>query len=547
MIKRIIVILLLLPLSAVAQNQDMGFKPPVTDPAFQLQKFNQFYRYLNGMYVDTINNARLIEDAIVKVLSELDPHSAYIAPKEMEDVAQMMGGSFSGIGIEFNILHDTLLVVNTIPGGPAEKVGLLPNDRIVSIDGQPAIGIKQGQVAGKLRGPKGTAVEIEVMRRGENEALQFRIVRDNIPINTIDAAYRLDEHTGYINVNRFAMTTMKEFDEAFLKLGKIDALVLDLRGNGGGILEQSVDMSNFFLKHGSAIVSTEGRMVPAERYVAKKDGKFTKGRLIVLIDESSASASEIVAGAIQDWDRGLIIGRRSFGKGLVQKQFPLPDGSAVRVTVARYHTPTGRAIQRPFVMGEKDDYYASLAKRFENGGDTIAGGDSLIYTTLVRGRKVYGGGGIFPDIYVPVDTTAYTDYWAKLVRRGVMIEWVLTYLDGYREKLESLYPNFESYEQSFRVDSVMVSGLIALGEKRGVPYEAESMSISGKRINLQIKALIAQKLWSMNEYSRVINSDDKVILRAHQALVDWSRDAASISDDNPRKSIPKKSGHPSRP
>ena len=520
--KRILLFFCLFPL--LCWGQRIPRNAAGADPALQLQKFNQFYRYLNGAYVDTINNAKLIEEAIEKILSELDPHSAYISAEDMVPVEESFQGSFSGIGIEFNVLNDTLLVVNTIAGGPSEKVGLLPNDRIVAVDGESVVGIKQARVPKVLRGPKGSVVEIEVLRKGEPEPLHFRITRDDIPINTVDAAYKIDDKTGYIKVNRFAATTMKEVEEAYGQMGKIDALILDLRGNGGGFLDQAVKLGNFFLPEGATIVSTEGRLVPPERFTARTDGVYLKGKVIVLIDESSASASEIVAGAIQDWDRGLIIGRRSFGKGLVQRQFPLIDGSAVRITVARYHTPTGRVIQRPFEKGNQEAYYEAFAKRFEHGADSLKAVDSLRFTTLRSGRPVYGGGGIYPDIYVPLDTTNYSAYWAKLVRRGVISEYVIQYLDKHRSELQRTYPTFEKFQTSFAVTPDMIQQLVALGEKREVASDPEGLKTSGGAIALQIKALIAQKLWDMNEYFRIINSEnDPELERALEVLENWNK------------------------
>ncbi|MDR2885385.1 MAG: PDZ domain-containing protein [Rikenellaceae bacterium] len=498
------------------------------DASYQLQKFNQFYSYLNGSYVDTIDNKALMEKAIVEVLAQLDPHSTYVTSDEMKQVSEQFDGSFSGIGVEFNVLQDTLIVVNTIVGGPSEKVGVLPNDRIVEIDGVSAIGIKRDEVPKKLRGPKGTVVNIKVSRRGEQELASFRIVRDDIPINAVDAAYKLDPSTGYIKVNRFSRTTVDEVNEAMDKLGKIGALVLDLRGNGGGLLDQAVDMGSLFLTRDQVVVSTEGRLIRPEKFAAQRNGRFTDGKLVVLIDEGSASASEIVAGAVQDWDRGLVIGHRSFGKGLVQRQFPLIDGSSVRITVAHYHTPTGRVIQRPYQMGHTKEYYESLLDRLDQRGmDTVPGADSLRYRTLRKGRTVYGGGGIYPDIYVAPDTTGYTVYWANLVRRGVMNEFIITYMDANRAQMVRLYPDFESFQRNFAVTQPMLQQLADMGEKAGVKYDAEAMEASREKMSLQIRALAAQKLWQMNEYYRVLNSEDQVLKRAVRALGEWTRELAA--------------------
>ncbi len=501
----------------------------VKDPTVQLQKFNQFYRYLNGSYVDTVNYQQLVEKAIIEMLAQLDPHSAYIPAEEMKEVEEVFGGSFSGIGVEFNILNDTLFIVNTIPGGPSEQVGVLPNDRIIAVDGKSVIGIKQTEVPKVLRGPKGTEVFIDVKRHGEPETLRFRIIRDDIPLNTVDAAYKVDASTGYIKVNRFANTTMEEFSEAMNKFGEIDALILDLRGNGGGLLDQAVAMANYFLPQGAVIVSMEGRLIPTERFTAPVDGPFLKGKVIVLIDESSASASEIVSGALQDWDRGVIIGRRSFGKGLVQRQYPLIDGSSVRITVARYHTPTGRVIQRPFENGKKEEYYASLYSRIESGSDSLAKNDSLKYTTLRIGKTVYGGGGIYPDYHVPADTSGYSNYWAELIRKGIINEFVSDYLDRNRTSLEKQYPTFEKFDREFTVTQPMLDGLIALGEKKGVPLDSAGLAVSRSRLDLQLKALIASKLWTITEFYRVVNrSNDEIFRKALETLHNWDQASREI-------------------
>ncbi len=494
----------------------------------QLQKFNQFYRYLNGTYVDTINNKQLIEKAISEVLQQLDPHSSYLTAEEMVGVRETFDGSFSGIGIEFNVLHDTIIVVNVIAGGPSEAVGLLPNDRIVKVDGKNVVGTKQMGVPKLLRGPKGSRVELEVVRSGMDQPLDFSIVRDNIPINTVDAAYKLDSLTGYIRVNRFANQTYAEFEEAFQKLGPVEALVLDLRSNGGGLLDQAVELSNFFLPKGAVIVSTEGRHVPPFRLMAQQDGRFTEGKVIVLTNELSASGSEIVAGAIQDWDRGLIIGRRTFGKGLVQRQFPLQDSSAVRITVARYHTPSGRVIQRPYEKGKRDEYDQDLIKRIQHDSTATSMDSSQVYKTLRTGRTVYGGGGIAPDITVETDTLPYTDYWSGLIRQGILIEYVISYMDQHRKELEQLYPDIETYLQKFQPDEAMLSQLQEAAAQKEIKATPEDLERSRELIITQLKALIAQKLWGMNEYFIVINQQDETVQKAREVLQEWPRFSQGI-------------------
>lgn len=498
------------------------------DPGFQLQKFTQFYRYLNGAYVDSVNNSQLIAVAIRDMLAQLDPHSNYLSAEDMKGEEESMEGSFSGIGVEFNVLRDTIIVVNVIVGGPAEKVGVLPNDRIVNVDGKSAVGSKQSDVPKLLRGPKGSVVVIEVSRAGENRLLDFTIVRDDIPINTIDAAYKVDASTGYIKVNRFAKNTFSEFTDAFNKMGKIDALILDLRGNGGGLLDQAILLSNFFLPRGSLIVSTEGMRVPPEQISATKNGAFITGKVVVLINETSASGSEIVAGAIQDWDRGLLIGRTSFGKGLVQRQFPLPDGSAIRLTVARYHTPSGRVIQRPYVQGEREQYYANFTERL--GKEETSEATGPVYRTLRNQRAVYGGGGITPDIVMPVDTAMYSNYWDDLLRKGVINDFVVDYMAKNRSTLAGRYANVEAFLKNFHVDSTIIDALTQSATAKGIPLNREQLAISETGIKVQLKALIAQKLWGINEFYYILNAEnDPAFDKALQALKNWGQYAPGIT------------------
>ena len=525
-----IIAALLLVLAGQAQQRNMFFSGQDESQYKAIQKLMQFTNYLSGSYVDTLNMGSLVDDAIEEMLSQLDPHSAYVSAEDMKDVQESFDANFEGIGIEFNVLNDTIIVVNTIPGGPSEKVGLMPNDRIVMVADTSVVGTKQLQVPKILRGPKGTIIEVGVRRSGISELLKFRIERDRIPIHTVDASYKVNAGTGYVRVNRFAATTNQELQDAIVGMGAIDALILDLRGNGGGYLDQAVYVANTFLPKGSLVVSTEGRVAPSERLEAPRNPSFGRGKVVVLVDEFSASASEIVSGAVQDWDRGLVIGRPTFGKGLVQKQFPLIDGSAVRITIARYHTPTGRVIQRPYENGKTEEYYLSFSERFTADSlETFP--DSLKYLTLRSKRTVYGGGGITPDILVKRDTTTYSDYWSKLRSRGVINEYVIDYMDKNRSGLERQYPNFEVFEAGFTVTPAMYNDLIALGEKREVSYVETDIEKSKENIGIQLKALIAQKMWTMTEYFRVVNREsDEFFAKAMEVIGDWDTYSTGILD-----------------
>lgn len=529
--KILITLLAFLPIVAFGQGRLMlpGFDAQTSG---QLQKFMQFYTYLSGTYIDSLDIEKLTEDAIVKVLSELDPHSSYIPASEMVDVRESLEGNFSGIGVQISMLDDTLHVANVIPGGPSEKVGILPNDRIVRVNDTTVIGMAQKDIVKRLRGPKGTEVNIGIARLGESAQLGFRIIRDDIPINTVDAAYKVGPSTGYIRVNRFAQTTAKEMTEAFDSFGQIDGLILDLRNNGGGLLGQSLDMAGFFLPADAAVVSTEGRIVPSATHTTKSDGKFLKGKVVVLVDEFSASASEIVAGALQDWDRAVIVGRRTFGKGLVQRQFPLIDSSAVNITVSRYLTPSGRAIQRPFEKGKKESYYEAFAGRFESGAkdqqDTTVG---KAFETLRLKKKVYGGGGIFPDYQVEHDTTEMSEYFSALIRNGIIYEYVSAYLDRNRGRIVDKYSDFAGFNRGFTVDDSMIEELVQLAVKKEIAKDENGLKVSEKAIRERIKAQIAMSIWSTSEYYEIMNATNPTFLKGVEIIRDWDKYAKGIALD----------------
>lgn len=497
---------------------------PETDAMLQLRKLNQVYRLLDNAYVDEVDMKPLVEKAIREMLLELDPHSAYLDAGQTEDARESIDGEFSGIGVEFNVLRDTIIVVNTIVGGPAEAVGVKPNDRIVTIDTMSAVGIGMRDVPKYLRGPRGSVVEVDVVRRGEANPLHFRITRDNIPVNTLSAAY-VDDGIGYIKIDRFGRTTYKEFVGAFdrLKRGGLESLILDLRGNGGGLLDAAIEIGGFFLPRDRVVVSTEGRAVEPHDFTARGNRRFTGGHVVVMIDESSASASEIVAGALQDWDRAVIIGRPSFGKGLVQRQTLLADGSAIRITVARYHTPSGRVIQRPYENGHAAEYYAAHRRRFTSRDETgQPDSTAAAYRTKVYNRPVYGGGGIRPDEIIGVDTAGVSEYMMELVKRGVIREYAVQYLDAHRSELAASYPAFETFAESFSVSDGMFEELAALGERRGVMRDIAGLLESKRLIAMHIKAMLAQRLFTTTEFYRVVNADDgRWYGRAVEILRNW--------------------------
>lgn len=466
---------------------------------------------ISNLYVDKVDEDKMVETAIVSMLEQLDPHSTYSNPEEVRKLNEPLQGNFDGIGIQFNMATDTLFVIQPVSGGPSEKVGILAGDRIIQVNDTLIAGVKMSteEIMRRLRGKKGTEVNLKVMRRGVDELLSFTVKRDKIPVYSLDASYMVTDKIGYIRINRFAATTGKEFQEALSALQRqgMKDLILDLQGNGGGYLNAAIDLANQFLEKKELIVYTEGRRNPRTEFCAEGNGRFRTGRLVVLVDEFSASASEIVSGAVQDWDRGMIVGRRTFGKGLVQRPVDLPDGSMIRLTVARYYTPSGRCIQKPYESIEQ--YNRDLIDRYNRGemvsADSIHFPDSLKYTTHKLGRTVYGGGGIMPDYFVPIDTTMYTDYYLALRDKGAIMQLNLKLMDRYRTEWLKRYKTFARFDKEFQITPSMLEELKEIGKTVGAVYKEEEYRMALPLIKTQMKALIARDLWDMSEYFQVIN------------------------------------------
>ncbi len=501
-----------------------------TAQAQQQRKFNAARKLqiaefaIQQLYVDTVNEDKLVENAINGMLHHLDPHSTYANAQEVKKLNEPLQGNFEGIGVQFNMNEDTLMVIQPVSGGPSEKAGILAGDRIVAVNDTAIAGVKMSteEIMRRLRGPKGSKVKLGVMRRGIKENIDFVVTRDKIPVHSLDAAYMYPNHVGYIRINSFGATTLDEFIKAMKKLQKqgMKDLILDLQGNGGGYLNAAVGLANEFLEKGELIVYTEGRRAPKNEFAALGNGRMRNGRLVVLIDEFTASASEIVTGAVQDWDRGLVVGRRSFGKGLVQRPIDLPDGSMIRLTVARYYTPTGRCIQKPY--DNPETYNLDLINRYNKGemihADSIHFPPSQKYTTKKMGRTVYGGGGIMPDYFVPVDTSSYSNYHRRLLAKGAVIKATLNYADKHRHELTNKYRNFDNYLKQFTVPQELSEQLIADGKESGVEFNEKEYAKSKRLINTQLKALVARDIWSTNEYYSVINQSDPVVQKALQLL-----------------------------
>ena len=489
-------------------------------------KYQRLMSMLDVMYVDSVNLHQLTEKAIVSVLANLDPHSVYISKEEADEMNEPLEGGFYGIGIQFSMIRDTLVVMDVVAGGPSQKLGMLPHDRIIEIDGENVAGIHMSNkgVRSRLKGEKNSVVNLMILRNGEK--IPFKVKRDKIPLTSIDAAYMIDDNIGYINISRFAATTIEEFETALRKLISQDIkdLIIDLQSNGGGFMKAAVGIADHLMTGEKLVVYTKGRADGRQDFIEKYNGLFEHGRVAVLINSHSASASEILSGAVQDWDRGIIVGRRSFGKGLVQRQYPLTDGSMVRITTAHYYTPSGRCIQKAYTKGDDLDYELEVYKRNSElvNADSIHVIDSLKYKTLVLGRTVYGGGGIIPDLFVPIDTNINYRYSNFLSAKNVVGDFVTSYVDKNRSNLLKKYKTFEDFNKNYEVSSSMIEELIAKGKKAGINAERKFIDPVIPTIKLTIKAIVARTLWGTDKFFIVNNRDNDVLKAAVKAFKDGS-------------------------
>ena len=481
----------------------------------------------NNLYVDSVDEAKLVEDAIRGMLEKLDPHSTYSNPKEVKQMTEPLNGNFEGIGVQFNMIDDTLMVIQPVTNGPSEKVGIIAGDRIVSVNDTAIAGVKMSkeEIMRRLRGPKDTKVVLGVVRTGIKDRLTFTVVRDKIPVKSIDASYMIRPGIGYIRIGNFGATTHQEFCDALQQLYAecMKSLILDLQENGGGYLQAAVKIADEFLAKNELIVYTNGRRVPRQEYRANGDGKFMDGKVVVLVDEYTASAAEIVTGAIQDQDRGMVVGRRTYGKGLVQRPIDLPDGSMIRLTIAHYYTPSGRCIQKPYEKGNQKDYAMDVYNRLKKGEltnqDSIHFADSLKFQTLHQKRTVYGGGGIMPDYFVPLDTLRYTQFHRQLAAKSIIIQQNLRYVDNHRKQLKKEYPQFDKFKQTFEVPQSLIDNILAEAKKQKLePKDDQELQRTLPYLRLQLKALVARDLWDMSEYYSVFNEENPLVQKALEVI-----------------------------
>ncbi|HLW29407.1 MAG TPA: S41 family peptidase [Brumimicrobium sp.] len=490
-----------------------------------MMRMYEVYTYIDRMYVDDVPNKEISEAAIVSMLEKLDPHSTYIPADDVDQANERINGSFVGVGIRFNLLKDTLLVVNPIPGGPSEKVGIRAGDQIIEVDSEniAGVGLKNSGVRERLLGEKGSKVKITVLR-GKTETIEYTITRDNIPVHSVVSSYMVDSEVGYIKLTNFSRTTEEEVRTAIktLKKAGMKDLIFDLQGNGGGLLFAAKSVADEFLTDDKLIVYSEGRRQPRSVLKADAKGNFEKGRLVVLIDESSASASEILSGAIQDWDRGLVVGRRSFGKGLVQRPIDLSDGGQLRLTIARYYTPSGRFIQKPYedLSSYRNDYMERYLHGEMMHRDSINLPDSLIYKTLIKERDVYGGGGIMPDIFVPLDTLEYSTLYKDLSRSGVINTFPLEYANKNRKEIKSKYKTIKDFSDNFETDQAFMDEFFSFAEKQdsSLAFVQEDFDISGELIKIRLKSMVAQNIWDYEAFYQIFNVKNEIFMEAYKTL-----------------------------
>ncbi|MDR2147437.1 MAG: S41 family peptidase [Tannerella sp.] len=521
--KAVFIILLISTLPVLSQR-----RAQTQEERDYVQKLVTAYQAITSLYVDKTNDTKIVEDALTGILEKLDPHSSYTNAEETRKMNEPLEGNFDGIGIQFNMLTDTLYVIQVISGGPSEKVGILPGDRMIYVDDSLIAGVKMPStdVMKKLRGKKGTEVTVQIKRSNNPELLKFKIIRDKIPVYSLDASYMADKQTGYIRLSRFAASTPDEFRKALEELKKqgMKNLILDLQDNGGGYLNIAYDLADEFLDKEKLVVYTKGNAQPRQDAVSTSKGMFETGKLVIMVNETSASASEILAGAVQDWDRGVIVGRRTFGKGLVQRPIMLPDTSMIRLTVARYYTPSGRNIQKPYESGNIEAYNHDLIDRFNHGelmsADSIHFPDSLKYTTLVSHRTVYGGGGIMPDIFIPIDTTRSTDYHSKLGRYGIIYKTAMNYIDSHRKEMNTKYSDFKKFNEKFEITEGMLGTMKQMAADEKIEYNEEQFNQSKALISLQIKAYMARDLFDTSEFFQTVNGESDTYRKALEIIND---------------------------
>ena len=499
--------------------------------------------FISHFYVDSLSEGKVVDSAIEGMLKQLDPHSTYIKAKDVERSVENLNGSFEGIGVQFNMIEDTLVVIQPVSGGPSERKGIIAGDRIVLVNDTAIAGVKMSrdEIMRRLRGPKGSKVRLGIIREGVKGINEFEIVRDKIPVHTLDAFYMVDDKTGYVKLSSFGQTTHDEFMTAVnsMKEKGMTRLVLDLQGNGGGYLQSAVEVSNEFLPEGEMIVYTDGRAIQRQEFRANGHGTLKDIEVVVLVDSYTASAAEIVSGAIQDNDRGTIVGRRTFSKGLVQRPFELPDKSVIRLTTAHYYSPSGRCIQKPYKMGGKKEYDDDINQRLKSGeltanfnrfikGEKVAANerdsvylredslfkslfpDSLKYKTNHKQRVVYGGGGIMPDVYVPLDTTQYTMLYRQMSAKSCILNTSLKYMDKHRKSLQKTYKTFEEFRSQLEVPQDMMEQLFAETKKAKIDYKEEDLPATLPQVKLTLKGLLARDLWEMSEYYQIVNPETDI-------------------------------------